>query len=326
MLSVISVSFVSTTTGWALGTVSCGTGQCLQLWKTRDSGRTWTESSAPPVLKSEAEEAGSGVRVLRFANTEDGWAFLPDLWATHDGGSHWVRQSIGEVFALEAASGAVHAVVFPVAGGQPGFNILTSPVHADAWQPSTTTLQAGAGPIPEAQLVLYGPAGWVIIVNRTVVSGARLDHGRWVGWQPPCTDAGGAATLAAASASDLVAVCNEGQWNDRPQMARAYRSGDGGASFRPMSAPLPVQAVHAFAAAAPGIWVVGSTDSQSRTTLLRTADGGRTWRTVHRDAQGGWLELGFTSPRQGVAVSDATPGRLLMTFDGGQTWAPVPSR
>jgi hypothetical protein len=314
--SVSSASFVSLATGWALGTAPCGTASCLQLWRTGDGGKTWSQRPAPPTSLSEGP--GAGVREIRFADAEDGWAFQSDLWSTHDGGEHWARQSVGDVYSLEAASGVVHAVV--LAGDRPQFTVLSSPVRIDGWRPSGPELDVGAGPVPRAQLVLHGAAGWLVIVNRTVVGGARLADGRWVAWPPPCTDGGGSMALAASTASDLVAVCNEGEWNDRPHEARAYRSSDGGASFTPVTTPLPVQGAGAVAAAGPGVWVVGSSDAQLRAVLLRTADGGRTWTTVHTDGQGGWLDIGFTSSEQGLAITGGPPGRLLMTVDAGRTW------
>jgi photosystem II stability/assembly factor-like uncharacterized protein len=314
------VTFVSLTTGWVLGTVPCGAASCAQLWKTDDGGRKWTSVPAPPVPVS--QDSAAGVREIRFANPDDGWAFLPDLWATHDGGAHWTRQPIGQVFALEAASGAVHAVVLQ--GGETAFSVMTSPVHGEAWRPSATKVEVGAGPVPRAQVVLHGAAGWLLIVNRTLVGGARLDAGAWVNWQPPCADAGGAVELAASSRSDLVAFCDEGEWNDRPRAERAYVSTDAGASFRLVPTALTIRGVYPVTAASTGVWVVAGADSNAKAVLLRTADGGRTWRTVHRENhEGGWLELGFTSPRQGVAISQGKTGKLLMTFDGGQTWAAV---
>lgn len=313
------MTFVSLTTGWVLGAAPCGAGQCTQLFKTTDGGRTWVEVPAPPTPVSVGAEAG--VREVRFANVDDGWVFLPDLWATHDGGANWSRQSIGQVFALEAASGAVHATVFADDGS--GFTVATSPVHGDAWQPSATRVEAGAGPIPTAQLVLHRSTGWLIVVNRTVIGGARLESGRWVRWQPPCVDAGGAVSLAASSDSDLVAFCNEGEWNDRPQAERAYVSTDGGSSFQGVPRPLPIREANAAAAARPSIWVVGGADSNAKAVLLRTSDAGRTWSTVHREDEGGWLDLGFTSPQQGVAIHEGKAGKLLMTFDGGETWRAV---
>jgi photosystem II stability/assembly factor-like uncharacterized protein len=70
--------------------------------------------------------------------------------------------------------------------------------------------------------------------------------------------------------------------------------------------------------------VVGGSDSDATAVLVITADGGRTWKTVHRgENPGAWADLGFTSSRQGVVISRGKIGRLLMTFDGGQTWRPI---
>jgi hypothetical protein len=51
----------------------------------------------------------------------------------------------------------------------------------------------------------------VLLVNRTVVDGARLQKGQWVRWKPPCDDAGTPAELAASTATDLVAFCTDGR-------------------------------------------------------------------------------------------------------------------
>jgi len=55
---------------------------------------------------------------------------------------------------------------------------------------------------------------------------------------------------------------------------------------------------------------------------MATFDGGRTWKAVdHPSSPESWRYIGFTTPRQGVAVED--DGTLLMTFDGGHDWSPV---
>jgi photosystem II stability/assembly factor-like uncharacterized protein len=265
------------------------------------------------------------VRQVRFANLDDGWVFGPDLWSTHDGGAHWARpmSEIGPdhpVMALEAASGLVHAVVG-------AFEIETSPVDTDAWRASPTTVPTGAGPVPSAELALHGDAGWLVGVNRTVTGGARLQGGRWVPWDPPCADAGGSATLAASTSTDLVAICDEGVWTDRPRAERAYVSADGGSTFHEVSTPVPLGDVHGAASPAPKVFVVAGSNSDSR-VILTSANGGAGWKTVHREQVArGWAELGFTNPRQGVVISSGgEAGRLLMTFDGGTTWKPVPFR
>lgn len=139
----------------------------------------------------------SGVRKVRLADANNGWAFGPDLWATHDGGAQWARITLPGVLPppnvsdLAAGDGVVHATSID----SKGVHILTSPVGRDAWVPSATTVAAGAGPVPHTQVVLQGSSGWLIAVNRIVAGGARLSSGSWVPWDPPCADSGGPAHL-----------------------------------------------------------------------------------------------------------------------------------
>jgi hypothetical protein len=120
-----------------------------------------------------------GARQVRFADANDGWVFDPDLWATHDGGAHWEHPALPgvaatvEVQALEAAAGMVYAVVLDTTG----VHIEGSPVSREGWELSPTTVSAGAGPIPRAQLVLQGSAGWLVETDRVVVGGARGEFG-----------------------------------------------------------------------------------------------------------------------------------------------------
>jgi len=300
------------------------------VWHTGDGGQTWRGSPAPPAPAA-LETSGDTPSRIRFANADDGWvAAGGKLWATHDGGAHWDQQSVETVSAIEASAGAVHAVT--AQSGADGFHfvVATSPVHTDAWRLSAVRLDAGAGPVPRPQLVLHGSAGWLVIVNRTVVGGARLQEGQWVGWKPPCDDAGTPVELAASTTADLVAFCADGMWNDRPPGERVFVSSDGGSSFRQAPTTLPVRSVYPVAAATRSAWVVGSADteaqSQPQARLLRTADGGKTWKTVHRSGEAGWLELGFTGADQGVVIGQGNGDRLLMTFDGGQTWNPIATR
>ena len=323
---VASVTFVSATTGWALGTAPCGTGPCVQVWRTGDGGRTWTARPAPPVA-APLEPGGGTAPIIRFANADDGWVSADGkLWSTHDGGAHWAEQPVGSVYALEAAAGIVHAVVATRAQDMFAFGVTSSPVQRDDWRPSTTTVPHGAGPVPRAQLVLHGRAGWLVLVNRAVVGGLRLHQGRWESWKPPCDDDGAPVEVAASTASDLVAFCTDGVWNDRPAGERVLVSTDGGATFGLVASPLPVR-VHAIAAATPGVWVAGGTEpgtaERPRSVLIRTADGGRTWTTVQHSPQANWVDLGFTTTAQGVVINEGERDRLLMTYDGGQTWRPV---
>jgi len=325
--AAVSVTFVSLQTGWVLGTALCGSPPCTSLVRTRDGGKSWAGVPAPRADLS--VDQSPGVSRIRFADADNGWAFGPDLWMTHDGGSHWSAVSLpgpdkgSKVWDLAAANGVVHAVVF----GANGVRILSSPVAADAWRASPTTVPVGAGPVPRAQLVVQGTTGWVVEVDRTVIGGARLSGGAWAPWQPPCLDAGGPMVLAASTPSDLVAVCDEGVWTGDTPVTRAYVSSDGGTTFRPTKTPVPLStSTNAAASAAARTAVVAAGGSA---VIVGTFDGGATWSTVERGAPSDWTDLGFTNPSQGAAVEipfDARAGSLLMTVDGGHTWSAVAFR
>ena len=322
----ISVSFVSARTGWVLGGGPCPDPSCAptyrtdtRLYRTDDGGRTWQAVNAPP---AQLADHGSG-EAVRFANLSDGWVSLPEVWATHDGGAHWARQPFENAYALETAGGFVHVVTSGPGGYK--FRILTSPVHSDAWHSSGADVESGAGPVPQAQLVLHGNQGWILFINRGTLSGARLQGGRWVPWKTPCID-GSPGVLAASTDRNLVAHCAEGVWNDKPPQDLVFVSSDGGVVFHQVSTPLPVGFGGDIGTATPTTWVLAAFDGDSRPQLFRTADAGRTWKAVyHGDGSAGLTDLGFTTPQQGVVISEGEgqSGRLFMTYDGGETWSPV---
>ena len=293
---------------------------------TTDGGQTWTDASSPPTTISLT--AQSGVREVRFADPNNGWVFEPELWATHDGGAHWQQQDLPGapagnylVSSLETSAGLVHAAVI---GSGSSVEVDTSPVDTDNWQVSPTRIMIGAGPVPRAQVVLQRSTGWIVEVDRTVIGGARLDRGSWVAWQPPCSASGGGATLAAASPTSLVAVCDEGVWFGGPPVTHSYYSNDGGSTFKQASGRLPLGAGTAVASASSSTAAAGYTASDGSAQILATFDRAVTWTTVYSGRAGIISYIGFTSASQGVAILDAqTSGLMLMTFDGGRSWNPV---
>ncbi len=186
--SVSSVTFSSPEDGWVLGSQPCGgSPRCLALMRTQDGGKTWTHVPPPPTHLN-TEQPG-GVLQVRFANSQDGWAFDPELWSTHNDGATWTRitlpgvSSDAIVGSLETAQGQVVAAVLNQAMS---VRIETSTVGTDGWHLSPTSVPFGAGPAADPQLVLQGNAGWLLMDNRTVMGGARLVNGSWLPWQPPC--------------------------------------------------------------------------------------------------------------------------------------------
>lgn len=330
-----SVTFASPDLGWALGTARCTQQPCVSLAglptieRTKDAGRTWGPVPGPDVATivggtSPGTPAGSGVSELRFADPLDGWAYGPDLWATHDGGVTWHRLPVpggsgATIVALEAAAGTVHAVIADTGG----FRIASSPVATDAWRLSAVTLPYGAGPVPDAQLVLSGTGGWVLQVDRVVVDGARLAGGSWVGWTPPCADVVGPAVLGASSASDLVAACDVGAWAT-PKGVHLYASSDGGTTFQEVGASIPLTGLAGITTSGPAVVLVNGSGATGA-SVVGSFDGGRTWATVLASGEKALTDLGFTTATQGVVVApyDTTSAGLYMTRDGGHTWSAV---
>ena len=329
----LSVTFVSASDGWVLGRGACGDVACPLVARTADGGHTWTSIGAPPtdVIASLGmdEDPGSGVAGLRFANTNDGWAFGPGLWATHDGGSSWASVKIagiaapGKVVALETSHGMVHAVLYD--GSQ--FRIASSQIGADRWTLAPIRIELGAGPVPAVQLVLSGDAGWVLVNNRVVIAGARLQAGGWADWQPPCATVNGSAVLDASSATELVAVCDVGAWGDpggQPMGEHAYISHDGGHTFARTGTVPPVVQATEISAAGPHAFVIAGGDARG-TVVVGSFDTGHTWKTLLQPVLEQVSELGFTTASQGVLIltDDQATARLFMTRDGGRTWNPV---
>ena len=231
----MSVTFVSLSTGWALGTAPCGGSRtCLALRRTTDGGRSWSPGPLPAALVASADRQVGGLRAdccgaglnIRFADSRDGWIFgglvapspyggslKPTFWSTHDGGLTWRQQpppglsSEGAIFDLEAAGGRVYFMAQEATGAAV---VETSPVSRDSWRPALKLGTPAGGAQPSGAIVLQGGNGWLVEGNdRGTAGSARLDgNGQWVGWRPPCASVGNSFAVPAVSTpADLVAVC-----------------------------------------------------------------------------------------------------------------------
>ena len=252
-----SVTFVSPDHGFLLGSIPCSGNVCAFVAQTRDAGRSWMSlSDLPTSVASSADQQGqNGVSTLRFATENVGWAFGPhELWTTHDNGASWARTQLpgltsdSTIEALETSAGLVHAVVLECDSNGCQFTIRTSDVAQDTWRDSGVRLPVGAGPVPSAQLILNGTAGWLVQNDRVATNGARLANGTWSTWQPPCATLQGPVVIAASSPSDLVGACDVGLWANH-EGERLFVSHDGGTTFTKLSTPIPVSTISAAAAA-----------------------------------------------------------------------------
>jgi hypothetical protein len=339
-----SVTFVSADEGWVLG---ASPAHRAVLAATTDGGRTWSEANAPDINYVNQFPPFN----VRFADQLDGWIYTnpynqpTELWSTHDGGLTWrsvpVPLTGGTIGDLEAAAGQADMVVYGTcpareAGCQGQFEveILTSPATVDNWVPSPDRPSAGAGPELSPTLTTWGNHGWLVDNNRTVVSGARLAPGSgWQAWTPACSQADGAGVLAAASSTDLTAVCAEGVWGTPDQGTSAghnwlFHSTDGGSTFTSVG-QVPGNNPQSLTVAPGHSQTIVMADSQLG--LQASFDGGHTWSTALPGltngalaSPGGWYGfVGFTTATQGVAIRYKSVPTLFMTRDGGHTWSPV---
>lgn len=346
----VSVTFVSASTGWALGRSTCPAGACLALRETGDGGRRWGNVALPKPLLAEAEVKGpqpvGSLLGVRFADAEDGWiyGFVPSgqrviglktaIWSTHDGGASWhpvaiagFDPALGGVLDLEAGGGRAYALLYRMTafGGYESPLVLEStPSGEDGWAPvpAPLGLPGGGGNITGA-ILLQGTTGWVVEGNDRGTSGsARLVAGRWRAWAPPCDELGRSlAYPAAANAYDLAAVCVMGGFAS-PLPAAAprgatlgsawlYESGDGGAIWSAVAQLGREGEDYGAQLARPTpSSYLVSGISQGQTVLEASFDGGRRWSVVHRGSLG---YLGFTTASQGVAIAYG-PGPSTNTY------------
>jgi photosystem II stability/assembly factor-like uncharacterized protein len=299
--------------------------------------------SAPSATIS-ANGSGGKVASVRFANRLDGWVYATNptrLWSTHDGGATWHQIALTQItpdtdiMALEAAGGEVRlAAIIP---NDVTVHVESSPVHSDAWSDTDTGVPVGAGPVPSTQLVLQGTSGWLLEIDRTVVGGVRLDSaGQWKPWTPPCLKAFGPANLAASSAADLVAVCQEGVWGPAQNLPAGattpsvwlFRSSDGGSTFQAVGSMPSGVTPEAVASPSPATVVTAESVVNTVTptgVLSASLDSGRTWQTVLRvSTVTNWTDLGFTTLTQGVVIGSEPTGPVFyMTRDGGAVWTAI---
>ncbi len=195
----VSVTFVSLSTGWALGGAPCArSDNCLAFRETLDGGRTWWPRPLPVALVKAADrkvgaypaftlsQCCDGALNIRFADQRDGWIYGgllvpgqvpstvsigPDLWSTHNAGLTWqpvhpFRTLAAErpIFDVEAAGGRVYAMA---ANGSDGAAIGSSPVATNNWRVANSVTLAGpaGGAQPAGAIVLQGTGGWSVYGN-----------------------------------------------------------------------------------------------------------------------------------------------------------------
>ncbi len=293
---------------WVLAQSAVG----VVLLRSTDAGRSFTRLAAPPVPDRGIEAT------LRFADRRDGFAYVPwqggALFTTHDGGAHWRRQRLGTLLALATGGGNAYAVVGRCSGrGCGDYRLERSPVSRDAWSAQPLPFALGS---PNVSLAARGSHVWLLgmpaghLVDDHDLLARSRDGGRtFASSTGPCyADLGG--RLLPTAGGVVWAVCPTGL------LSGAWRSTDGGATFRPLKAPVMANSA-ALAPASATTAVLARNGAGAR--LLRTTDGGRSWRPAVSPAFVSASCIDFESARIGYALA----GGLWRTRDGGAHWRAV---
>ena len=322
---VYSTTWISEDAGWVLVADGGCTATCAAvIYRTVDGGQTWEVlEGAEPRLDIDRQDDDPAIEPhLRFANERDGWMVTPDLWSTHDGGETWTLVELdGVVTSLETDEGSVHAAVLDPSG----VRVWSSPVTADDFTPAPVVAPVGDGPVPSTDLVLAGGRGWMVVNNEVVTSGMILDDGAWTAFDPPCRDQAGPVTLA-ASATDVVALCNQGVAGpvDEPGF-HIYASDDGGGTFT-RELPLPDLALGTdvlLARPEEDVLVLATEETEATrvgTAVVASSDDGAGWTDPVPLTEGALRYLGFTTPTRGEVIA---ADRVFLTDDRGLTWTEV---
>jgi hypothetical protein len=341
-----SVTFVGAGTGWVMGMAGtageCATPFCTSVARTDNAGKTWTGVPAP---LADGPHGASGVSQIRFLNTEDGWAFGPELFFTAHGGHGWAQVNTGglRVTDLETVGDRAFALFASCSGDETSFGdctsftLYSSPASSSDWTPvgaSTSGLSDGAAH-EAASLVLTGSRGFLLAPGGALYAGPVDGSAAWtlmnsispacpVG--PPQLDGQpSGALLTAVNAKVLILACASGSSGASETLATQkkliFSSPNGGSSWLTMAAA-PRAGIAFSVAASPSATVVLATNQGIE--VLPAGDIG--WQTASLSAAapaGGFGYVGMTTDSQGIALpANPASGTVWFTYDGGQSWQP----
>jgi hypothetical protein len=290
---------------------------------TTDGGKSFISTVAPPL-----PEHGT-TPMLRFADRRDGVAYVPQargvLYVTHDGGAHWQRLALGDVLAFTTAAGNAYAVTARCSlQACTHYRFERAPAATDRWTAMPLRFR------PDGSLFGLAARGSRVWLLGTRAAKGPMAHdelsrssdgGRtFVTGQGPCIPGLG-GDLRPASATVVWAVCPTGL------LAAAWRSTDGALTFRRLNTP-PLANAASLAPASARVAVLFANAAGAR--LMRTSDGGRTWRPARTPQPPTDIQsLSFTSATVGLALVQAGGSQtnaLWRTTDGGADWSQVPLR
>jgi hypothetical protein len=310
-----SVTFVGPHIGAVIGQAGtpghCATKYCTSLAGTSDYGSTWYGVSAPV---TGPPDGSTGVSQIRFLDTNDGWAFGPQLWVTHDGGATWAQEptkgmrvtdleTVGDrafaLFATCAGKGAAYAADCT------SFALYTSVPASNQWQ----LVSGPTANLPAAGTSGTGGAGGTSGAGGT---GGQAASASLVLTGGPVT---GRGYLLAPSGELLSGPLTGAAWTVADQQAPC-QPGTPGSSGQPAGGLLAADSAQLVLVCTSATSTAG--DSQTL-AVYESSDDGAAWSKTGSGAAAG-IAASLAIQAQGGLVLLATDAGLFRSTDGGGTW------
>jgi hypothetical protein len=307
----LSFTAVSERDFWLLGTVPCHGRRCAAIVRTTDGGRSFAAVNAP------ALPTAGNTPELRFADRLDGFAFVRWrglFYVTHDRGATWKQLVLGRILGFATGGGKVLVAT--------SRRLEESRAPIDGWTSRPLPFPSDGSAL---DLEAHGTSFWLLGTRRgtspfhDALARSTDAGGTFVTGAGPCTPGLG-GELAPTFGGAVWAVCPTGM------LAGAWRSTNRGISFTRLRTPQLVNS----AQIAPASSTTAVLERGGASRLLRTTDGGRTWKpakTPGRVTDVIWV--GFTDTRVGAAIvqtgydvsAKTELTALWRTTDGGATWS-----
>ncbi len=329
----VSVSFISASRGFVLGTSPCAHASCTSVLTTDNGGTSWSALTGvpAPVPHPAASPSAAAVSEIVFANPSDGWVFGPALWATTNGGVNWHQEKLGgPVISLAAAGGYVYVAVSSCyqtsSSCSPNVRLERSPVQQNAWHPVPGVSGHGSQVLWATRGAAVWLALWPASVGPASVWGSAAGTS-WHRYPDPCYDRSQGIDLAGLAAPEtniLFELCAGNPGAGQEAKSLRLSTNDGATSHLLSNLPLGGLAYGVAAASSKDVVV----DAVSGASIIyHSAKGGATWSTKTFDDGGaGLFDLQFATPALGAVVEGrpglgASTNRLLLSRDGGLTWS-----
>ncbi len=202
-----SVSFISASQGFVLGTSPCTTAPCSAIVVTTANGsKTWAATAPPPApFASASSTSSASVSQVLFANASDGWVYGPTLWATYNGAESWARVELGgPVYLLATSAKEAYAVVGSCSPSAhncptPTLKLERAAVGSPAWQ----TVSGVSGYGTTAVLTANRANAWVSFspkgVGPVMIWRSSNSGSTWQRLPNPCYEPSQATDLAGIS-------------------------------------------------------------------------------------------------------------------------------